>query len=305
MHRAPLARRRIIGQALRRARLGIGLDLGVVAHDLGCDRSRVSRIEEGERGLHPDELRYLMTQYGIVPEAQDTLLLLASTDTANGWWTAHGTILPTTHLDWAVTEAIAPRVQVYAPVIVPELLRTGPYARAVLSADPTVPERDEEALAQATLARQHAVLDEQKLPVTVVLGEAALRHRPGGKTTLSVQLARLNELASTDYPQVCIRLLPYDGEVYPAGESGGFSLIRFLERPPLGLVHLAGPHGGTCLDAPTDLTAYATVFDQLQAFALTPSQSRQRLASRFARPQANNLPAGTGRTPNWQEVAAN
>jgi hypothetical protein len=284
MHRAPFARRRIIGQALRQARQDIGLDLDVVAGYLGCDPSRVSRIEDGQRGIQPDELRDLMTQYGIDQQAQDVLVMLASQGTGGGWWTAHGGVLPASHLDWAVTEAVAAHVQVYAPVIVPELLRTEAYARAVLSADPAVPEHDEEALVQATLARQQAVLHEQKLPMTVVLGEAALRNQVGGEAVHSHQLARLGELASTDYHHVCVRLLPFDAGVYPAGESGGFSLIRFMERPALGLVHVAGTRGSTCLNEAAVITAYGTVFDQLQTFALTPSQSRQRLVRRFTRP---------------------
>jgi hypothetical protein len=183
-------------------------------------------------------------------------------------------------------------VQVYAPVIVPELLRTEAYARAALSADPAVPEGDEEALVQAMLARQQAVLHDRKLPVTVVLGEAAVRNQVGSGAVHSLQVARLSELASSDYPHVCLRLLPYDAEVHPAGESGGFSLIRFLERPALGLVHVAGPQGGTCLDEATAITAYGTVFDQLRTFALTPSQSHQRLVPRCARPRATY--EGTG-----------
>jgi len=292
MHRAPLARRRIIGQALREARQGLGLDLHAVARYLDCDPSRVCRIEDGERSIQPAELRDLMTQYAIVPEAQDVLVALVTSGDSRGWWAAHSAVLLAAQLDFAVTEAAATRVQVYAPVIVPQLLRTEAYARAVLSADPAVPERDEEALVQALLARQHAVLHEQKLPVTVILGEAALRYQIGGKEVHSLQLDHLNELASTDYPHVCIRLLPYNSEAYPAGESGGFSLIRFLQRPALGLVHLAGPLGGTCLDDPGAIMAYGTIFGQLQIFALTPSQTQQRLAS-LSRP-------GSGRTTGFR-----
>jgi len=172
MHRAPFARRRIIGQALREARQDLGLDLHAVARYLGCDPSRVCRIEDSERGIQPAELRDLMTQYGIAPEAQDAIVALVTSGDSRGWWAAHSAVLPASQLDFAVTEAVATRAQVYAPVIVPELLRTQAYARAVLSADPAVPERDEEALVQALLACQHAVLHEQKLPVTVILSEA-------------------------------------------------------------------------------------------------------------------------------------
>src|SRR5260221_5332368 len=86
MHRAPFARWRIIGRALRQARLELGLDLDVVAGYLGCDPSRVSRIEDGQRGIRPDELRDLMTQYGIDQQAQDVLVMLASQGIGGGWW---------------------------------------------------------------------------------------------------------------------------------------------------------------------------------------------------------------------------
>jgi Domain of unknown function (DUF5753) len=107
-------------------------------------------------------------------------------------------------------------VQVYAPVIVPELLRTEAYARAALSADPAVPEGDEEALVQAMLARQQAVLHDRKLPVTVVLGEAALRNQVGTGAVHSLQLARLSEpVASTLARSGTRRRMPGSGRPLP------------------------------------------------------------------------------------------
>ena len=41
----------------------------------------------------------------------------------------------------------------------------------------------------------------------------------------------------------------------------------------LGVVHVGGISGGVCLEDADDLTAYAEVFDQLRAFALSPAQS--------------------------------
>ena len=44
-------------------------------------------------------------------------------------------------------------------------------------------------------------------------------------------------------------------------------------RLGLGVVHVGGISGGVCLEGANDLTAYAEVFDQLRAFALSPAKS--------------------------------
>jgi transcriptional regulator with XRE-family HTH domain len=58
-------RRRLIGAALRRCREEAGYTLDEPARLLDCDRSKVSRIETGVRGIRPKELRELLEDYGI------------------------------------------------------------------------------------------------------------------------------------------------------------------------------------------------------------------------------------------------
>src|SRR5580658_834979 len=50
-------RRRLVGSALRRYRESLGYDLGVAARILECHPSKISRIETGQRGIRPKELR--------------------------------------------------------------------------------------------------------------------------------------------------------------------------------------------------------------------------------------------------------
>jgi transcriptional regulator with XRE-family HTH domain len=74
---SPPVRRRIVGAELRRYRKGQGYSLDDVARILECDRSKISRVETGQRGIRNRELRYLLTEYGADKQAQETLATIA------------------------------------------------------------------------------------------------------------------------------------------------------------------------------------------------------------------------------------
>ena len=63
-------RRRLVGGALRRYRENVGYALEDAARVLECDRSKISRIETGQRGIRAKELRELLTEYGVPASEQ-------------------------------------------------------------------------------------------------------------------------------------------------------------------------------------------------------------------------------------------
>ena len=75
---APPVRRRLVGGALRRYRENLGYTLDDAARILECDRSKISRIETGQRGIRGKELRELLAEYGIGDEQQKILVALAA-----------------------------------------------------------------------------------------------------------------------------------------------------------------------------------------------------------------------------------
>src|ERR1700733_10507260 len=83
---APPVRRRLVGRALRRYRESLGYTLEDAARVLECDRSKISRIETGTRGIRGKELRELLTEYGVAGEQQALLVLLADPRGAFGWY---------------------------------------------------------------------------------------------------------------------------------------------------------------------------------------------------------------------------
>jgi transcriptional regulator with XRE-family HTH domain len=273
MARVLSGRHWLVGCALRRYREGLGYRLSDAARILECDTSKISRIETGDRGIRPKELRELLSEYGADPASVDALLALAGPRGRDGWQEGFRVILGGPFRDFLAAENAATAILSYAPLQVPALLQTADYARAVAAADLDVPEEAEELAVTATLTRQQIALGERGVSVTAVIGEAALRQQVGGQAVMSAQLSHLADLADGRRPEVTVRVVPFTAGAQAAAGCGEFSVLQFGKVPAFGMVHLAGPAGGTC---PQDLDAagaYLKAFDCLRVLALDPAQS--------------------------------
>src|SRR5580698_7875323 len=108
------ARRRLVGNALRRYRENVGYALEDAARVLECDRSKISRIETGQRGIRPKELRELLTEYGIHGGELATLMAVADPFAARrGWWRDYADIIPAVYQNLMIMEALASEILVY------------------------------------------------------------------------------------------------------------------------------------------------------------------------------------------------
>src|SRR5580704_19455098 len=104
------ARRRLVGNALRRYRENVGYALEDAARVLECDRSKISRIETGQRGIRPKELRELLTEYGVPDREQAALVAIASRGGRRGWWHPYTDVLPGPYLDYVIMESAASEI---------------------------------------------------------------------------------------------------------------------------------------------------------------------------------------------------
>jgi transcriptional regulator with XRE-family HTH domain len=270
---APPVRRRLVGKALRRYRENLGYSLNDVAPILECDPSKISRIETGERGIRPKELRELLGEYGIEGEQLDILTLLADPRGAFGWYRDYADVLHGALKDYLTLETAATRVWAYDAQRVPVLLQTHAYARALAGADPALDDDDaRDRAAEAVTARQRAVLMEQRPDVRLVIGQAALHQQVGSPEVMNDQLRHVARAAESS-GTVTVQVLPFESGAHAAAGDGSLAILQFTGTAGLGLVHLGGIAGGVCLEDRGDLAAYAQAFDQLRAFALSPAQS--------------------------------
>jgi transcriptional regulator with XRE-family HTH domain len=278
----PPVRRRLLGAALRRYRESLGYRLDDAACILECDRSKISRIETGQRGIGARDLRDLLTEYSVGEQEQRTLVAIAHPHRARGWWQPYADVLHSTWLDYLIIETAASQIQAYQPQQVPDLLQTKEYARALVASDPALSVGTQDSVLEAKLTRQQVILGEQRTELAVVIGEAALHQVVGGAEIMRAQLTRLVEISAT-CPQITIQVLPFACGPYPAGGSGPLTILWFAGAPSLGVVHLPGLYGGICLDSPPDIASHARAFTLLGASALTPPATAQLLRDMAAR----------------------
>src|SRR6266700_7965583 len=131
---APPVRRRLLGAALRRFREQAGFNLEDAAQILECDRSKISRIETGQRGVRPKELRELLDEYGVDELRRNALVAIARQARQSGWWQSYSHFLDDAYQDYIGLEATAATIWTYEAQLVPGLLQTEAYARAIATA---------------------------------------------------------------------------------------------------------------------------------------------------------------------------
>lgn len=282
MQHGPAVRRRKLGAELRALRTGAGLTSGEAARLVGWHQSKVSRIETGASGVKPADVRLLLDAYGVADsQLRELLLVLAGSDDGAGrhhWWHAYRGVLPPTYRDFISLESQASAMRTLETSVVPGLLQTPEYARAVTrAAVGGLDEMDErlDALVEVRLARQDVLRGEPPLELSAVLDEAVLRREIGGPGVMARQLWRLVEAGRL--PQVRLQVLPFTAGAH-IGVTGPFVVFSFSRTSDLDVVVLDHLTSSLYLERKEDLQAYTEAFTTLQIHALSPEESLDYIA---------------------------
>ncbi|MFJ7294622.1 helix-turn-helix domain-containing protein [Streptomyces collinus] len=284
MQHGPAVRRRKLGAELRALRTSAGLTSGEAARLVGWHQSKVSRIETGTSGVKPADVRLLLDAY-VVADSQlrELLMALAGSDDSGGrqnWWHAYRGVLPPTYWDFISLESQAGAMRTLETTVVPGLLQTPEYARAVTrAAVEGLPEDRLDTLVQVRLARQDVLRADPPLRLSAVLDEAVLRREVGGPGVMARQLERLVEAARL--PQVRLQVLPFAAGAH-IGVTGPFVIFSFSSTSDLDVVVLDHLTSSLYLERKEDLQAYTEAFNALQIHALSPEDSLDFIAGTAA-----------------------
>ena len=271
----PPVRRRLVGGALRRYRENVGYALEDAARVLECDRSKISRIETGQRGIRPKELRELLAEYGVPEGDQAALMAIASRGGQRGWWHPYTGSFSEAYLDYVIMESVASEIMAYEAQLVPDLLQTEDYARAIAAAEPgyTAGGQQEDAIAAMDVRRQGVLTGKPSgRRLWVILGEGALHQAVGGPGVLAGQIRHLLQL-SEDIPDLTLQVLPFSAGAHAAAGSASLAILRFSDAPSLGVVYVEALSGGVYLESQTDVARYIRAFALLRASALSAADS--------------------------------
>jgi len=271
--------RRQLASRLRELREATGLTLTEVADQIEVNQGSLSRIENGERGTTPVLARALLDCYGVdEPAVRDDVLDLVRADKEQQkpWWRKYSTVLTATRYDgYLALEAGAVTLSSYQPMLVPGLLQTEDYARAVISQmRMDLTSGQVEALVRVRLERQNSRLSgDRPAKLWAILDEAVVRRTIGSASVMRDQMQKL--LTASEQPNITVQLLPFSLGAHP-GLYGPFVILAFPDPTP-DLVWLENPKNSVYLEAADDVANYKEVFDHLRACALGPSETRTRI----------------------------
>ncbi|MDQ0785744.1 helix-turn-helix transcriptional regulator [Streptomyces sp. B3I8] len=281
MQYGPAVRRRKLGAELRAQRAQAGLTSGQAASRVGWHQSKVSRIETGSSGVKPADVRLLLDAYGVVdPQLRELLLVLAGSEDGGGrqnWWHAYRGVLPPAYRDFISLESQASAMRTLETLVVPGLLQTPEYARAVTRAAIGPPDdANLDTLVEVRLARQDVLRADPPLRMSAVLDEAVLRREVGGPEVMEAQLRRL--VTAARLPHVRLQVLPFAAGAH-IGITGPFVIFSFPSTSDLDVVVLDHLTSSLYLERKEELQAYAEAFSTLQSNALSPEDSLDHLTA--------------------------
>ena len=267
---SPTIRRRELGARLRALRAAHELTAEEVTKRLLFSPTKLSRLETGQSGATARDIRDLCDLYEVTdPAERDSLMALAREGKQRGWWQDYD--LP--YATYVGLEAEAGTINAYQSGVVPGLLQTEEYARAMLrTAIPPVSPQELRQRVQARLTRQSLLAPEEggRLHYHAILDEAALHRQVGGRQTMSAQLRRLAE--SARQPNIEVQVITFETGAHPAMESD-FSILNFGQSLVSDVVYVEGLVGNLLLEKPADIERYTQVFSRLSAIALNTSDS--------------------------------
>ena len=278
---SPTVRRRRLASELRRLREKSELTIDEVGEKLECSASKISRIETGHVGVTPRDVRDMLELYGLPEDQREALVQLAREARKKGWWHAYNEVFTGSFVG---LESDAASLRTHQSLLVPGLLQTEDYTRAVIRA---IRPDSSETEVQRRVGRAHgAAANAHRRLAAGVLGRArrgrAATGPSAGVRIMREQLTRLCEVAGL--PNVTLQVVPFSAGAH-AGMEGPFLILGFPEQADPDVVYVENTTSGVYLEQPEDVRRYTLMFDHLRASAWKPDDTIamiQQAADRLA-----------------------
>ncbi|MFF1307783.1 helix-turn-helix domain-containing protein [Streptomyces sp. NPDC058307] len=249
--------RALLGAELRHAREKAGLSQEELGQRLFVSGSFVGQLESGTRRMQAEYARLLDEVLGTEDFFRRNCRASAKSK------------YPEHFAEAAEAEAGATEIREYVQLLIPGLLQTPAYARAVCRAyQPTAKEEEIEELVTARVERARVLGDPTAPLLWAVIDEAALRRAVGGRKVMAEALRHLAELARRG--RAIVQVLPFEAGAHAAME-GSLKLMDFEDAPPL--VYFEGVGTGRLEDDPVIVRHQRFTYQLLTAYALSPQNS--------------------------------
>ncbi len=235
-----------LAEAIRRHRKLAGLTQADLARRIPCSDKTISAIETGRDRPSRQMTTAIEEALGLSKGALTDIFDLLDVESLPGWMRS-----------WVVEERRSRRLRSFELAIVPGLLQTEDYARALLN--------DNEALLQARMERQGILLGDAPPTLHVVLDEFVLYRDVGGRQVMYDQLIHLTKCVSEG---LTVQIVPSDANPHRVGSFTigtvpGSGDVAYIESSIRGIV----------TSSQDDISHLDGVWDTIRSHALSQRQS--------------------------------
>lgn len=270
---SPTVKRMAIAAELRRLRTLRGISAADASRKAAISTSALSRVESAESATHPTVVDALLRFYGVAEDDITWFVELAKQARKRGWWAPYKSVLPAWFDTYIGLESDACKLDKYETQLIPGLLQTEDYARAIITSGFLDTARsDIERRVELRMQRQKR---QKPIAIHAVLDEAVLRRVVGSARVMRAQLERVHEAASDSNNR--IQILPFS-----AGEHGamgsGFSILSFPDVRYHNVVYVETCAGSLYLEEDAEIALYDKMIDRIRDLAVDRQRSLKMIS---------------------------
>jgi hypothetical protein len=274
---SPTLRRRRLSGELRRLLAASGKTAAQVDEQLEWNEGKTARMLRGDwLRPNPRDIADLLKLFNVTDEEQrDYLITLAKQGRERGWWHPYRELSPT-YFTYIGLEQEAKAVRTFQLGVVPGLLQTEDYARALIARGPGELSEDEiERQVEVRAERQKLLTADEPIRLWAIIDEAALRRPVGDEDVMRQQLEHLLEMARL--AKVTLQVIPFAAGAHP-GLLSAFTLLEFPHPDDQDAAYVQTVGSELFLEG-SDVTDYRIAFERLTAFSLTPADTLPFIAN--------------------------
>lgn len=261
-------RARALAAALRGARENANVGQRELARKLGIQHPQLSYWERGQRQPKIEDVAGILACLGVVGSERDRILDIAKHVSEHNWVTAGTPGMSPGLAGLLDCEKTATAITDWSLSVVPGLLQTSDYARAILAAGDLLSSSEIEPRVMMRLARRDVLTRRNPATLTALVGEEALREVIGSRAIMADQLRNLISLS--EMPTVVLRVVPSRCGWHP-GLGGPFVVYDFDDSPSI--VHLEHYRSSAFLYEAKDVQEYQVAATKVREMAMTVEDS--------------------------------
>lgn len=261
----PTPRTRALAYELRQVREQSGLSIRALAAKMDAPASSVGAWVSGRRVPNVEQVSALLAHCGVTSAERERIMDISRRASEGNWLTAGIPGVSQQLAGVLECESAASRIVEWSPLMIPGLLQTGDYARAVLVGEGDVAVR-------VRIGRRDILTRRSGAEFLALIGECAIRNVIDSPAVMVDQLREL--LMFAERPNVTVQIVPVQVGWHP-GLQGPFVLYEFPDQPIV--AHLEHYRSGAFVSN-TDASGYRDAATSVTEVAMSPTDSEGLIA---------------------------